>query len=128
MHRYRKIVVRNDRTFCEEILWGDDYGHTYDASLKDDNEVIHDGGSWPSLQEAGEWLELMMQELSKPDPSRREDPLAKYRDVFGVHFLVTIDQTDNRYAIVVATKKGYIDAGPRFDTAEAAREVICQHS
>jgi hypothetical protein len=128
VHRYKNFVVRNEKLFWEEIAWSDESGHAYAASLKDDNEVIHDGGSWPSLQEAGEWLELMMQELSKPDPSRREDPLAKYRDVFGVHFLVTIDQTDNRYAIVVATKKGYIDAGPRFDTAEAAREVICQHS
>lgn len=78
MHRYRNSVVRNERLFWEEILWGDDYGHEYAASLKDEAGVVHDCGSWPSLREAGEHLRLMAEEIAGEESVRRGRMLHLY--------------------------------------------------
>jgi hypothetical protein len=86
----------------------------------DDGERKENGGEWRSMDQAAEWAELL---CSEQRASTLTDPLIEYRGKSHV-ILVTRDEFDGRWAIVVGNRKNgrYDDSGLRFlDEGEARR-------
>jgi hypothetical protein len=78
---------------------------------------------WPNIFEASRQAKLLVQGLATG--LGEEDPLKVYKDR-GDTLLVTIDNTDGKYAVVTINKraKRYEDTGVRFQSEEEARGYL----
>ena len=97
-------------------------GEGFSIKVKlDDDGTERDGGSWPSLSEASEFAELLIEELAG-SPST-VDPLAEHRRKGG-KVVVTRDGQSHKLAIVVGYPPyRWVDTGLRFNTYEEADKV-----
>ena len=98
-------------------------GREFALTLEDDDGKKHDGGRWPTVSDADEWVRLMVADIAG-DPAKT-DPLAKYRGQ-GYLLLATFDGMDQAWAVVAGNRKNgrYEDTGTRFKTQAEARRAI----
>ena len=111
-----ELVVK-DGEICKANAYFD--GQEYAGELERGDGVREQAGTFPTIGEA-----LAAAEKLWVDDYQKIDRLARFRSLPSVQFLVTIDQVDHQFAIVVGSKRGYEDSGLRFNSRGEAEVVI----
>ena len=91
--------------------------------LQDSIGNVHEGGTWPTVERAGETARGIVASLSLV--RQQNDPLEEHRGK-GATLLVTFDQRDERWAIVAGYQRPvrFLDTGIRRNTEREARELL----
>lgn len=121
-----EIYVKRWRVF-RGFFYHEGVGEDFELVVEDDRGNRHESGSWPTLADANEFAEMVIEDLLNRELGREAKvaPLAEWRERGDV-LLVTFDKAEGKFAIVAGNRKSgrVVDTGLWFDTEAEARAAL----